>query len=172
MTGHGQDPDRGGQTSERDGRSGGTDGYGWVVVERSGGIGGMLMAWELDIDSSADRDELGRQVADLPWSQAEKDADDSAADRTDGGGAADRADGGGAADRADDSAAAHTEGGGGADRTDGGGGTGGADRFEYLIESRYGRVRFGEARMPQEWKRLVDDVRHSPEARRRRPGRE
>src|SRR5699024_11000428 len=133
MTGPGQEPDRDGQTSERDGRSGGTDGYGWVVVERSGGIGGMLMAWELDIDSSADRDELGRQVADLPWSQAEKDADDSAADRTDGGGAADRA--------------------------DGGGGTGGADRFEYLIESRYGRVRFGEARMPTEWKRLVHDVR-------------
>src|SRR5699024_5504149 len=129
--------------SERDGRSGGTDGYGWVVVERSGGIGGMLMAWELDIDSSTDRDELGRQVADLPWSQAEKDADGSAT--------------------------AHTEGGGGADRADGGGA---ADRFEYLIESRYGRVRFGEARMPQEWKRLVDDVRHSPEARRRRPGRE
>jgi hypothetical protein len=97
----------------------------------------MLMAWELDIDSSADRDELGRQVAELPWSQA--DADDSAAARTGGDASAD--------------------------------GGGGADRFEYLIESRYGRVRFGEARMPQEWKRLVDDVRHSPEARRRRPGR-
>ena len=132
-----QEPDQDGQACEQAGRSGGTDGYGRVVVERSGGVGGMLMAWELDIDSSADRDELGRQVAELPWSQA--DADDSAAART-----------------------------GGADSADGGGG---ADRFEYLIESRYGRVRFGEARMPQEWKRLVDDVRHSPEARRRRPGR-
>src|SRR5699024_1826045 len=107
------------------------------------------------IDSSTDRDELGRQVAELPWSQAEKDTDDSATARTDGGGVADSAGGGGATAR-----------------TAGGGGTGGADRFEYLIESRYGRVRFGEARMPQEWKRLVDDVRHSPEARRRRPGRE
>ena len=149
-----QEPDQDGQACEQAGRCGGTDGYGRVVVERSGGVGGMLMAWELDIDSSADRDELGRQVAELPWSQAEKDADDSATARTDGGGAADSTDGGGAADRT------------------GGGGTGGADRFEYLIESRYGRVRFGEARMPQEWKRLVDDVRHSPEARRRRPGRE
>src|SRR5699024_12493879 len=100
--------------SERDGRSGGTDGYGWVVVERSGGIGGMLMAWELDIDSSTDRDELGRQVAELPWSQAEKDANGSAT--------------------------AHTDGGSGADRTDVGGGTGGAGRLQGPIEGRDGRV--------------------------------
>src|SRR5699024_8469516 len=105
-------------------------------VERSGGVGGMLMAWELDIDSSADRDELSRQVAELPWSQA--DADDSAAART---GRADSADGGG------------------------------AERLQYLLQRPYGRRRVGDARMPQEWKRLVDDVRHSPEARRRRPGR-
>ena len=150
MPGPGQEPDRDGQASERDGRSGGTDGYGWVIVERSGGIGGMLMAWELDIDSSADRDELGPQVAELPWAQAEEDADDSATDSTGGGAAADTTGGAGTS----------------------GAGTGGADRFEYLIESRYGRVRFGESGMPQEWKRLVDDVRHSPEARRRRPGRD
>src|SRR5699024_12452827 len=66
-----QEPDQDGQACEQAGRSGGTDGYGRVVGERSGGVGGMLMAWELDIDSSADRDELDRQVAGLPWSQAD-----------------------------------------------------------------------------------------------------
>src|SRR5699024_8430490 len=120
-----QEPDQDGQACEQAGRSGGTDGYGRVVVERSGGVGGMLMAWELDIGAGAGRDALSRQVAELPWSRA--DAEASAAART-----------------------------GGADMADGGG----ADRSAYRIESRYGRVRFGEARMPQEWKGLVDDVRH------------
>ena len=169
MPGPGQEPDRDGQASERAGRSGGTDGYGWVIVERSGGIGGMLMAWELDIDSSADRDELGPQVAELPWAQAEEDAEDCATDSTGGGAAADAT--GGAGTSGAGTSGAGTSGASTSGAGTSGASTSGADRFEYLIESRYGRVRFGEAGMPQEWKRLVDDVRHSPEAR-RRPGRD
>ncbi|WP_209323858.1 protealysin inhibitor emfourin [Brevibacterium renqingii] len=121
-----------GQPPEQAGDGGG---YGRLIVERSGGIAGMLMVWELDIDSSGRRDEIGRQVAELPWTDAARAAEASGAD---------------------DSGAA---------------GSAGADRFAYLIESRYGSVRFGEGQMPQEWRRLVDEVRESPEAHRRRPGR-
>lgn len=102
-------------------------GFGRLLVERSGGIGGMLLVWEVDIDASSRRDELGARVAELPWSAgAGRDAAASAPS--------------------------------------------GADRFAYLIESRFGRVRFGEGQMPQEWKRLVDEVREVAEPHRRPPG--
>jgi hypothetical protein len=106
----------------------GAEGFGRLVVERSGGIGGMLVVWEVDIDTSSRRDDLGRRVTELPWS-----------DRS-------------TADPASPSSA-----------------SAGADRFDYLIESRFGRVRFGEGQMPQEWRRLVDEVREVAEPQRRRP---
>ncbi|WP_181272856.1 protealysin inhibitor emfourin [Brevibacterium oceani] len=106
----------------------GAEGFGRLVVERSGGIGGMLVVWEVDIDTSSRRDDLGRRVTELPWS-----------DRS-------------TADPATTSSA-----------------SAGADRFDYLIESRFGRVRFGEGQMPQEWRRLVDEVREVAEPQRRRP---
>lgn len=104
--------------------SGGAGEFGRLVVERSGGIGGFLLVWELDIDASSRRDDLGQKVAGLQWSPPEGDA----------------------------------------------GSGGGADRFDYLIESRFGRVRFGEGQMPQEWRQLVDEVRAIAEPQRRRPG--
>ena len=102
------------------------EGFGRLLVERSGGIGGMLLVWEVDIDASSRRDDLGPRIADLPW--------------PDGG--------------QNDDAPQST----------------GADRFAYLIESRFGRVRFGESQMPAEWKQLVDDVRDVAEPQRRQPG--
>lgn len=44
------------------------EGFGRLLVERSGGIGGMLLVWEVDIDASSRRDDLGPRIADLPWS--------------------------------------------------------------------------------------------------------
>lgn len=111
----------------------GAEGFGRLVVERSGGIGGMLVVWEVDIDTSSRRDDLGRRVTELPWS-----------DRS-------------TADPASTSSASA------------GSASAGADRFDYLIESRFGRVRFGEGQMPQEWRRLVDEVREVAEPQRRRP---
>ena len=102
------------------------EGFGRLLVERSGGIGGMLVVWEVDIDASTRRDDLGPRIAELPWSGSGQN-DDSPQ-------------------------------------------TPGADRFAYLIESRYGRVRFGESQMPPEWKQLVDDVREVAEPQRRQPG--
>jgi hypothetical protein len=125
----------------------GGDGFGRLLVERSGGIGGMLVVWEVDIDASSRRDELGARVAELPWSDRGADGSAAADDIT----GTDRA----AADQA-----------AGVD----GPASPGADRFAYLIESRFGRVRFGEGQMPQEWKRLVDEVREVAEPQRRRPG--
>ena len=102
------------------------EGFGHLLVERSGGIGGMLLVWDVDIDASTRRDDLGPRIAELPWSNSSQSAD-----------------------------APHTT---------------GADRFAYLIESRYGRVRFGESQLPPEWKQLVDDVREVAEPQRRQPG--
>jgi hypothetical protein len=113
--------DRGDASEPAQGRD---DGYGRLLVERTGGIGGMLLVWEVDIDASSRREDLGRTVAELPWSQAESGAPPLA----------------------------------------------GADRFAYFIESRYGSVRFGEGQMPQEWQRLIDEVREVTEPQRRRPG--
>ncbi|UVI35474.1 protealysin inhibitor emfourin [Brevibacterium spongiae] len=120
--------------------SGDGDGFGRLLVERSGGIGGMRLVWEVDIDASSHAEGLGRTVAELPWSAA--DASSRASTGADGS----------AQTTADSSVPT------------------GADRFVYLIESRYGRVRFGEAQMPQEWKRLVDEVREVTEPQRRPPG--
>ena len=102
------------------------DGFGRLLVERSGGIGGMLLVWDVDIDTSSRRDDLGPRIAELPWPDS------------------------GQSDDAPQQA--------------------GADRFAYLIESRFGRVRFGESQMPPEWKQLVDDVREVAEPQRRQPG--
>lgn len=107
-------------------------GFGHLLVERSGGIGGMLLVWEVDIDASTRRDDLGPRIAELPWSDS---------GQSDG------------VTQSDDAPQAT-----------------GADRFAYLIESRYGRVRFGESQMPPEWKQLVDDVREVAEPQRRQPG--
>lgn len=41
--------------------------FGHLIVERSGGIGGLLLVWDLDIDSSEHRERIGPQVAGLPW---------------------------------------------------------------------------------------------------------
>ncbi|WP_152346832.1 protealysin inhibitor emfourin [Brevibacterium sp. CFH 10365] len=100
------------------------EGFGRLLVERSGGIGGMLLVWEVDVDASTRRDDLGPRIAELPWSDS------------------------GQSDEAPP----------------------GADRFAYLIESRFGRVRFGESQMPPEWKQLVDEVRDVAEPQRRQPG--
>ncbi|TSI19533.1 hypothetical protein [Brevibacterium aurantiacum] len=110
-----------------DGSSGRSDGFGHLVVERSGGIGGLLLVWDLDIDSSEHREEIGPKVAQLPWQG---------------------------------DATSQTAGGCGA----------GADRYVYVIESRFGLVRFGEAEMPGEWKSLVEQVREIAAPERRRPG--
>ena len=42
-------------------------GFGHLIVERSGGIGGLLLVWDLDIDSSEHRESIGPKVAELPW---------------------------------------------------------------------------------------------------------
>ena len=106
--------------------------FGRLLVERSGGIGGMLLVWDVDIDASSRRDDLGPRIAELPWS--------------DSGQSDDEPQNGGSPQ------------------------TAGADRFAYLIESRFGRVHFGESQMPPEWKQLVDDVREVAEPQRRQPG--
>lgn len=124
-------------------------GFGHLTVERSGGIGGLLLVWDLDIDSSEHRDRIGPKVAELPWRD----------EATLQGGAAE---GGGAGAR--DSARAADGG------VTGGGVTGGgADRYVYVIESRFGLVRFGEAEMPQEWRSLIDQVAEIASPDRRRP---
>lgn len=99
--------------------------FGHLVVERSGGIGGFLLVWDLDIDSSAHREEIGPKVAELSW-QSQEDAQNAAG--------------------------------------------GGADRYVYVIESRFGLVRFGEGEMPGEWQQLIEQVRGIAEPERRRPG--
>lgn len=111
--------------------SGSGGGFGHLVVERSGGIGGFLLVWDIDIDESEHREEIGPRVAELPWSS---DGEAQAATA--------------------ESAPAST----------------GADRYDYVIESRFGFVRFGEAEMPGEWKSLVDDVRAIVKPERRAPG--
>lgn len=50
-----------------EGSSPGPGGFGHLIVERSGGIGGLLLVWDLDIDSSEHRDRIGPKVAELPW---------------------------------------------------------------------------------------------------------
>lgn len=117
--------------SGSDSGSGSGGGFGHLVVERSGGIGGFLLVWDIDIDESEHREEIGPRVAELPWS-------------SDGKAQAATA----------ESAPAST----------------GADRYDYVIESRFGFVRFGEAEMPGEWKSLVDDVRAIVKPERRAPG--
>lgn len=108
------------------------EGFGHLLVERSGGIGGMLLVWDVDIDASSRRDDLGPRIAELPWSDSGQSDDEP--------------------------------------QNSGSPQTAGADRFVYLIESRFGRVRFGESQMPPEWKHLVDDVREVAEPQRRQPG--
>lgn len=56
------------------------DGFGHVIVERSGGIGGFLMVWDVDIDASTEREVIGPQVAALPWSETSA-AETNGADR-------------------------------------------------------------------------------------------
>lgn len=99
--------------------------FGHLVVERSGGIGGFLLVWDLDIDSSAHREEIGPKVAELPW-QGHEEAQNTAG--------------------------------------------GGADRYVYAIESRFGLVRFGEGEMTGEWRQLIEQVSDIAEPERRRPG--
>ncbi|WP_231442838.1 hypothetical protein [Brevibacterium zhoupengii] len=41
--------------------------FGHLIVERSGGIAGLLLVWDLDIDSSEHRASIGPKVAELPW---------------------------------------------------------------------------------------------------------
>ncbi|HCG55006.1 MULTISPECIES: hypothetical protein [Brevibacterium] len=117
--------------------------FGHLVVERSGGIGGLLLVWDVDIDSSEHREQIGPTIAQLPW-QGDSAAQAAAAvgDATGAG-------------------------------TGAGAGTGvgvSADRYVYVFESRFGLVRFGEAEMPKEWKHLVDQVREITEPEHRRPG--
>lgn len=50
-----------------EGSARGSGGFGHLIVERSGGIGGLLLVWDLDIDSSEHRDRIGPKVAELPW---------------------------------------------------------------------------------------------------------
>lgn len=50
-----------------EGSSSGSGGFGHLIIERSGGIGGLLLVWDLDIDSSEHRDRIGPKVAELPW---------------------------------------------------------------------------------------------------------
>ncbi|MDN5807140.1 MAG: hypothetical protein L0I80_05740 [Brevibacterium sp.] len=57
--------------------------FGHLIVERSGGIAGLLLVWDLDIDSSEHRESIGPKVAELPW-QGESQA------RAAGGSGADR----------------------------------------------------------------------------------
>ncbi|MCM1011460.1 MULTISPECIES: hypothetical protein [unclassified Brevibacterium] len=111
-------------------------GFGHVLVERSGGIGGFLVVWDLNIDATAQPEKLGERVADLPWPHRE-DGEDGSAD----------APGAQAAP-----------------------GPSSADRYVYLIESRFGYARFGEKELTGEWKDLVDHVRDVAEPERRPPG--
>lgn len=99
--------------------------FGHLVVERSGGIGGFLLVWDIDVDASRHREEIGPRIAALPW----KSEDGAKEAETDGG----------------------------------------ADRFVYLIQSRFGYVRFGESRIPEDFIRLIDDVREIADPERRRP---
>ncbi len=118
--------------------------FGHLVVERSGGIGGFRLVWDLDIDHSEHREEIGPVVAQLPWRE-----DESA------GGTPDQSSGEAAR------AAAPSAGAPGV--------PGAADRYVYAIASRFGQMRFGEGELSGEWKRIVDQVREITEPQRRRP---
>ena len=146
--------------------------FGHLIVERSGGIAGLLLVWDVDIDSSEHREQIGRRIAELPW-QGVSTAAAAGTEGADGTQGADDIEGaaaapargraGAGAEGADDiegSAAAQARGRAGA----------GADRYVYVIESRFGLVRFGEAEMPGEFKSLVEQVREISEPERRRPG--
>lgn len=108
------------------------DGFGHLLIERSGGIGGFLLVWDIDVDASRHREEIGPRIAALPW-ESESGPNESEAGPNEAGAG------------------------------------GGADRFVYLIESRFGYVRFGESRMPEDFRRLVDEVREIADPERRRP---
>lgn len=123
-----------------EGRTAGT-GFGHLLVERSGGIGGFLLVWDVDIDTTTHPEELGERVAELPWPSTEDSRPRVGGDADGGGG-----------------------------RRDAAGSSGSADRYVYLIESRFGRARFGEQELTGEWKELVERVREVAEPRRRRPG--
>lgn len=130
-------------------------GFGHLTVERSGGIGGLLLVWDLDIDSSEHRDRIGPKVAELPW----RGESTPQAEAVEGAGTGAGVDVTGGEAGARDGAGAV-----------GGGVTGGgADRYVYVIESRFGLVRFGEAEMPQEWRSLIDQVAEIASPDRRRP---
>lgn len=45
-------------------------GFGRIIIARSGGFAGLLLVWDLDIDASVHREEIGSQVVRLPWSTA------------------------------------------------------------------------------------------------------
>lgn len=49
-----------------DGSSGGV-GFGRIVIARSGGFAGLILVWDLDIDASSLREEIGSQVTRLQW---------------------------------------------------------------------------------------------------------
>ena len=53
--------------------SGGDGAYGRIIIARSGGFAGLLLVWDLDIDASARREEIGSQVTRLPWPSAAAD---------------------------------------------------------------------------------------------------
>lgn len=114
------------------------DGFGHLLIERSGGIGGFLLVWDIDVDASRHREEIGSRIAALPWeSESGSNESEAGPNESTAGGSAEAG--------------------------------GGADRFVYLIESRFGYVRFGESRMPEDFRRLVDSVREIADPERRRP---
>ena len=127
------------------------DGFGHLLIERSGGIGGFLLVWDIDVDASRHREEIGPRIAALPW-ESESGPDETEAGPNEAGASPNE-----------------TGAGGGALAGAGTGAGGGADRFIYLIESRFGYVRFGESRMPEDFRRLVDEVREIADPERRRP---
>ncbi|MGO2860746.1 MAG: hypothetical protein ACTIC1_06290 [Brevibacterium sp.] len=130
------------KSAERD--SAEDDGFGHLLIERSGGIGGLLLVWDIDVDASRHREEIGPRIAALPWeSESGPNEPEAGPNEAESGG-----------------------------RAEAGGGSqagGSADRFVYLIESRFGYVRFGESRMPEDFRRLVDEVREIADPERRRP---
>ncbi|MCD1285388.1 hypothetical protein ACH82I_14460 [Brevibacterium sp. GP-SGM9] len=129
-------------STERDSAEEG--GFGHLLIERSGGIGGFLLVWDIDVDASRHREEIGPRIAALPW-ESESGSNESEAGPNE------------------------AEAGGSAEAGGGSHAGGGADRFVYLIESRFGYVRFGESRMPEDFRRLVDSVREIADPERRRP---
>ncbi|MFC9441537.1 MULTISPECIES: hypothetical protein [unclassified Brevibacterium] len=133
-------------------QGGGADkrGFGHVLVERSGGIGGFLLVWDLNIDATAQPEQLGERVADLPWPHRDDGCDS----------------GSGGSEGAQSSAGAGSSAAGAQAAP----GPSSADRYVYLIESRFGSARFGEKELTGEWKDLVDHVRDVAEPERRPPG--